>query len=95
MACIRTGCDSSNVMLVPVIRTSRRCVPVMYRCRQCYKYLGQWFLHVFVTLLHLASRAQTLVITSRAHHTTQIALETSYTCMVNIIHNHPKKTIII
>lgn len=40
MACIRTGCDRSNViMLVPaVIRTSRRCVPVllvpvMYWCR--------------------------------------------------------------
>jgi len=46
--------DSSNVMLVPVIRTSRRCVPVllvavMYRgCYQCYKYLGHWFVHVFV-----------------------------------------------
>ena len=44
--------DSSNVMLVPVIRTSRRCVPVllvavMYRgCYQCYKYLGHWFVHV-------------------------------------------------
>jgi len=59
IACIRTGCDSSNMMLVPVIRTSRRCVPVllvpvMYWCRyQCYKYLGHCFVHVFATMTQL------------------------------------------
>jgi len=65
MACVRTCTKMMLVLvlvLVPVIRASRRCVPVllvdvtMYLCSyQCYKYLDPWLCMFRVLIMFMAS----------------------------------------